>query len=141
MKPRLHSFMGSVFEEMCRYFTFEQGIQGYFGGFLTQAGTWWGMETVERQKGEKVQQSADIDVVAISEMDKTAVVGECKFKKERIDKRVFDTLHGRASLISGKYKVVKYVLFSLSGYTDWFDTLENDRVLLLSLNDLYEEIK
>lgn len=94
------------------------------------------METVERQKGEKVQQSADIDVVAISEMDKTAVVGECKFKKERIDKRVFDTLHGRASLISGKYKVVKYVLFSLSGYTDWFDTLENDRVLLLSLNDL-----
>lgn len=37
--------------------------------------------------------------------------------------------------------VVKYVLFSLSEYTDWFDTLENDRVLLLSLNDLYEEIK
>ena len=137
VKPRLHSYMGSVFEEMCRYFTLEQGIQGRFDSFLTQVGTWWGVETIEKQNGEKVQQSADIDVVAISEIDKTAVAGECKFKKEKIDKGVFDTLLRRAKIISGKYKVVKYVFFSLSGYTEWFDTLENDEVVLLSLNDLY----
>ena len=43
------------------------------------------METVENQRKEKVQQSADIDVVAISEIDKCAVVGECKFKNEKMD--------------------------------------------------------
>ncbi|MDD7334236.1 MAG: hypothetical protein PUG70_07695 [Lachnospiraceae bacterium] len=33
-----------------------------------------GVETVENQRGEKVQQSADIDVVAISELDKSVVL-------------------------------------------------------------------
>ncbi|MGN0337764.1 MAG: ATP-binding protein [Lachnospiraceae bacterium] len=137
VKPNLHSFMGSVFEEMCRYYTLEQGIQGRFDSFLTNVGNWWGVETVENQRGEKGQQSADIDVVAISEIDKCAVVGECKFKNEKIDKGIYDTLLRRAGLISGKYKVSKYIFFSLSGYTDWFDTLKDNRVVLLSLSDLY----
>lgn len=137
VKPRLHSFMGSVFEEMCRYYTLEQGIKGRFDSFLTDVGTWWGVETVENQRGEKVQQSADIDVVAISELDKSVVVGECKYKNEKIDKGIYDTLLRRAGLISGKYKVSKYIFFSLSGYTDWFDTLKDNRVVLLSLSDLY----
>jgi len=137
VKPKLHSFMGSVFEEMCRYYTLEQGIQGRFDSFLTQAGSWWGVEQVENPMGEKVQQSADIDVLAISEMDKTAVVGECKFRNEKIDKRVYDTLLRRASLVTGKYRVTRYLFFSLSGYTDWFDTLENSDVMLFSLDDLY----
>ncbi len=138
VKPKLYSFMGSVFEDMCRYYTLEQGVQNRFGSFLTQAGVWWGTETVENSKGEKISQSADIDVVAISEIDKTAVIGECKFKNEKIDKGVYDTLLRRADLISRKYKVVKYLFFSLSGYTSWFDTLENEDAMLLSLDDLYE---
>lgn len=137
VKPKLHSFMGSVFEEMCRYYTLEQRIQGRFDSFLTQVGSWWGVEQVENPMGEKVQQSADIDVLAISEMDKTAVVGECKFRNEKIDKRVYDTLLRRASLVTGKYRVVRYLFFSLGGYTDWFDTLENSDVMLFSLDDLY----
>lgn len=137
VKPKLHSFMGSVFEEMCRYYTLEQGIQGRFDSFLTQVGSWWGVEQVENPMGEKVQQTADIDVLAISEMDKTAVVGECKFRNEKIDKRVYDTLLRRASLVTGKYRVTRYLFFSLSGYTDWFDTLENSDMMLFSLDDLY----
>ena len=57
--------------------------------------------------GEARTQSADIDVVALSEIDKKAVIGECKF-------------------------------FSLSGYTDWFKTLSDEDVLLLTLDSLYE---
>ena len=105
--------------------------------FAEDVGTWWGVETVENQRGEKVQQSADIDVVAISELDKSVVVGECKFKNEKIDKEIYDTLLRRAGLISEKYKVTKYIFFSLSGYTDWFDTLKDNRVVLLSLSNLY----
>ncbi len=137
VKPKLHSFMGSVFEDMCRYYTLEQGIQGHFGSFITQSGAWWGTELIENADGEKSQQSADIDIVAISETDKTAVVGECKFKNEKIDKGVCDNLLRRARLLSPKYKVIKYLFFSLSGYTDWFDGLENKDVVLLTLEDLY----
>ena len=50
-------------------------------------------------------QSADIDVVAISEIDKAAVVGECKFKNEKIDKGIYETLIRRSGLISARYKI------------------------------------
>ena len=136
VKPQIHNYMGSVFEEMCRYYTLKEGICGAFGNTLTEVGTWWGTEILLRGS-EKVQQSADIDVVGISELDKTAVLGECKFKKEKIDKNVYDTLLRRSAVISGKYRIIRFLFFSLSGYTSWFDSIQNNDIALLTLDDLY----
>lgn len=137
VKPVLHSFMGGVFEEMCRYFTLAQGISGKYGGFITEAGSWWGTEQIVINSTKKYQ-SADIDVVAISQSDKTAVVGECKYKNEKIDKSVYETLLRRSRVILNQYKITKYLLFSLSGYTEWYDTLISDtEVLRYTLADLY----
>lgn len=138
VKGQLHSFMGNVFEEMCRYFTLEQGIAGKFDCFLTDTGTWWGVETLITEDGRKMQQSVDIDIVGISNIDKSLIVGECKFKNEKIGKTVYETLLRRSSLLSGKYNLKKCLLFSLSGYTDWFDTLEDQNVVRFCLKDLYE---
>lgn len=137
VKPNLHAFMGSVFEDMCRFYTLEQGILSKFDTFITQVGTWWGVETLENKEGQKRVQSADIDVVAVSEIDKSAVVGECKFKNEKIDKGIYETLLRRSGLISGKYRVKKLIFFSLSGYTEWFYGLKNEDVILLTLEDMY----
>lgn len=136
VKPQIHNYMGSVFEEMCRYYTLKEGICGAFGNTLTDVGTWWGTESLQRGT-KKVQQSADIDVVGISELDKTAVLGECKFKKEKIDKNVYDTLLRRSAVIGGKYRIIRFLFFSLSGYTSWFDSIQNNGVVLLTLDDLY----
>lgn len=138
VKPRLHEFMGSIFEEMCRYYTLAQGLHGRFGNFITETGTWWGTEMIKDEDGGKRNQPADIDVVALSDLDKTAVVGECKFKNEKIDKSVYDTLIRRAGLFAGKYRITRYIFFSLGGYTAWFDRLSDDSVMLLSLEDLYK---
>ncbi len=138
VKPVLHSFMGSIFEEMCRHYTLMKGITGEYGCFIASVGTWWGVENITEKDGEVRAQSADIDVVALSEVDKKAVVGECKFKNEKIDKGIYDTLIRRSKLISAKYKVSKYIFFSLSGYTDWYDSLADENVLLLTLDSLYE---
>ncbi len=138
VKPVLHSFMGSIFEEMCRHYTLMKGITGEYGCFVTSVGTWWGVENITEKDGEVRAQSADIDVVALSEVDKKAVVGECKFKNEKIDKGIYDTLIRRSKLVSAKYKVSKYIFFSLSGYTDWYDSLADEDVLLLTLDSLYE---
>ena len=138
VKPVLHSFMGSVFEEMCRYYTLKQGITGQYGCFVTMVGTWWGLENIKDENGDIRTQSADIDVVALSETDKKAVIGECKFKNEKIDKDIYETLLRRGKLISAKYKVSKYIFFSLSGYTDWFESISDKDVLLLTLDSLYE---
>ncbi len=137
VKPALHSFMGSVFEEMCRYYTLMNGIAGTYGCFITSVGTWWGVESVIDENNEKRSQSADIDVVALSEIDKTAVIGECKFKNEKIDKGIYDTLLSRARLIPAKYNVAKYLFFSLSGYTDWFKSLNDESTILLTLDSMY----
>ncbi len=75
--------------------------------------------------------------MALSETDKKAVIGECKFKNEKIDKGVYETLLRRGKLITAKYKISKYILFSLSGYTEWFQSLEDKDVLLLTLDSLY----
>ena len=88
---------------------------------------------------EKIVQSADIDIVALSEMEKKAVIGECKFKNEKVDKGIYQTLIRRTNLISSKYNIVKYILFSLAGYTKWFDTLQDEKVILVSLKEMYEQ--
>lgn len=138
VKPYLHSFMGAVFEEMCRYYTLKQGITGEYGCFVTSVGTWWGLENFIDKNSNIKMQSADIDVVALSEIDKKAVIGECKFKNEKIDKGIYETLIRRGKLITAKYKVSKYIFFSLSGYTDWFESMSDEDVLLLTLDSLYD---
>ena len=136
VKPKIHEFMGSVFEQMCRLYTLEQGIQGTLGSFITETGTWWGVEQINKE-GKRYQQSADIDVVGISSIDHTAVLGECKFRNEKIDKEIYETLIRRKDLISGNYIVTKYLLFSLRGFTAWFDSAEITNTILLTLDDLY----
>lgn len=138
VKPILHSFMGTVFEEMCRYYTLKKGITGEYGCFLTSVGCWWGVENITDKSGNVRTQSADIDVVGISDIDKKAVIGECKFKNEKIDKGIYETLVRRGKVIAAKYKVSKYIFFSLSGYTEWVENLKDEDVLLLTLDSLYE---
>jgi hypothetical protein len=88
-------------------------------------------------EGKWHQQSADIDVVGISAIDKTAVIGECKFKKEKIDKEIYETLLRRSKLLSGTYAVTRLLLFSLSGFTKWFDDAKLSNVELLTVEDMY----
>ncbi|MDD2957123.1 MAG: ATP-binding protein [Lachnospiraceae bacterium] len=141
VRPLLHSFMGSVFEEMCRYYTLERGVRSEFDSFITNVGTWWGAETVTDDNGKKRNQSTDIDVVGISEIDKTAVIGECKFKNEKIDKGIYDTIQRRAALISGKYRVKTILLFSLAGYTDWVIENRGKDTKLITLEELYKQVQ
>ena len=138
VKPKIHSFMGSVFEDMCRYYTLEQGIQGKFGSFMTEAGSWWGTEQLIDEEGKRIVQTADIDVVGISSVDKVAVTGECKFKNSKIDKEIYETLVRRSRLISGGYRLTQYLLFSLSGFTNWFEKEKISDAILITLDEMYK---
>jgi AAA+ ATPase superfamily predicted ATPase len=138
VKPQLHSYMGSIFEDMCRYYTLGKGITGAFGSFITETGTWWGVEQLTDDEGKKYRQTADIDVVGISSVDGTAVCGECKFKNEKAGKEIYETLIRRSRLLSGNYTVTKYLLFSLAGFTSWFDTADTPNLRLITVRDLYD---
>ena len=139
VKPRLHSFMGSVFEDMCRYYTLQRGAQGAFPCFVTQTGTWWGMEEVKDADGNKSYVTADVDVVGLAPLEKAMVVGECKFKKEKLDKSVYETLVRRSRVIPSGYATVRFLLFSLGGFSEWFEKDKPEMVDLFTLEDLYRE--
>ncbi len=140
VKPKLHTYMSYVFEDMCRYYTLKAGVNGTFGTFITSVGNWWGNEVLTDSTGKKYQQTADIDVVGISDIDKTFVVGECKFRNENADKNVYDTLVRRSNIITSRYSLKKLLIFSLGGFTKWFDECDDERLMLIGLKDMYEEV-
>ncbi len=138
VKPHIHSFMGKVFEDMCRYFVLNQGLDGKLNSFVTEIGTWWGTELIVDEDGKRHVQSADVDVVGLSPSEKNMIVGECKFKNDKIDKSVYEILIRRSKAISSKYPVVQYLLFSLGGFTDWYETVDRNLVALYTLQDMYD---
>lgn len=139
VKPDVHAFMGKVFEEMCKYYTLNVGLDGKLNCFVTEIGTWWGTEVITDENGNRRIQTADIDVVGLSPSEKGMIVGECKFRNEKIDKSIYETLVRRSKVIPSKYPVVQYLLFSLCGFTEWVEAHVDKRmVTLYTLDDLYK---
>ncbi len=109
-----------------------------WGSEVSSIGTWWGVERLKDTSGKWYQQPTDIDVVGISSIENTAVTGECKFKNEKIYKGIYEALISRSRLISGKYNIIKYLLFSLSGFTDWFDKTNKTDLILITVDDMFK---
>jgi len=133
VKPYLHEFMGGVFEKMCRYYTLLHGLAGDYLCAVTRVGTWWGANPVKKEE-------TDIDVVGLDKRGREAVIGECKFKTELTDKKVYDTLAERSNLLHEHYRVVQYLLFSASEFSDWLreEAKKSERIRLIRLEDMYD---
>jgi AAA+ ATPase superfamily predicted ATPase len=131
VKGKLHEYMGEIFEYMCRHYILLKGLDGELNCLVTNTGKWWG-------QGHD-RKPTDIDVVGIDNRNNQAVLGECKFKNEPIDKAVYEALIDRKGLIDKKYDEVQYIFFSLSGFTEWVkETADSEKVKLLTLEDLYD---
>ena len=132
VKKSLPNYMGSVFEDMCRYYTMYMGTSGRLACLTTKVGKWWGTNPAKKEE-------TDIDVVGIDSISKQAVIGECKFKNEVLDKGVFEQLKARHQLIDKKYTVVQYLLFSKSGFSDWIlKNAEQEHIYMVDLEQMYE---
>ena len=132
VKPRISGYMGEVFEDMCRYYTLLLGVEGKLPCLVTKTGKWWGPNPEKKEE-------TDIDVVGLDITSKEAVLGECKFKNEVLDKKVFEQLKERHGLIDHRYRVVKYLLFSKSGFSDWImEKQEKEDILAIDLESMYQ---
>lgn len=101
------TYMGAVFEEICKQYLWELNRKGKAAIRFTSLGRWWGNDTRQR-----VQTEIDI----MGEADKnTALFGECKWTNEKVDVGVLDLLVDRSKLFH--YKTVHYYLFAKSGFT------------------------
>ena len=131
VKDKIHSFMGKIFEDMCRHYTLSQGLDGKLNCLVTNVGSWWG-------PGHD-HTPTDIDVVGIDDANNKAVLGECKFKNEVIDKEVYQALMARRGLIDKRYEEVEFMLFSLTGFSKWVkENADPEVVRLVTLKELYD---
>ena len=107
IEPQLSNYMGRVFEEICKEYLWKQLLMGQAPIEFVSMGRWWGNDSRHRCQTE-------IDIMG--EQDKeSAFFAECKWRNEKVDLDILDTLIQRSKLFN--YKNVHYYLFSKSGFT------------------------
>ncbi|MCD8156215.1 MAG: ATP-binding protein, partial [Clostridiales bacterium] len=81
---------------------------------------------------------AQIDIVAISAEDRSAIIGSCKFRNENIPRSELELMKEYA-LAMGGFEKYYYYLFSKSGFAEALSA-EQDGVnlRLITLDDIYE---
>lgn len=107
IEPFIPDYMGKVFEEICRQYLWKLLLSGKSPVEFTSLGRWWGNDPVHKSQTE-------IDIMG--EQDKeTALFAECKWRNEKVDTAVLDTLIERSKLF--RYRKNCYFIFSKSGFT------------------------
>lgn len=104
--PELASYMGGVFEDICRQYLWKLLLEGKCEVTFTDLGRWWGTNPKTRTQEEIDIMGADKDM---------ALFGECKWTNERIDLGVLETLVERSNLFH--YKKRHFYLFAKTGFT------------------------
>lgn len=129
IETELPSYMGSVFEEICKEYLWKQLIKGQSPVFFKELGRWWGTNSKTRAQEE-------IDIMGDNKSD--ALFAECKWTNEKINTGVLETLIKRGDLFN--YKNKYYYLFAKTGFTkgciDMAKKMKN--VKLVSFNEMVE---
>ena len=107
IEAQMNHYMGRVFEEICTQYLWKQLLNGKMPIEFTSLGRWWGNDPRKRSQTE-------IDIMG--EQDRqSAIFAECKWRNEKVDLDVLETLVDRSSLFH--YTKVQYYLFSKVGFT------------------------
>lgn len=106
--PLLDDFFGHIFEDVCMQYLKKQISEGKISSVYTEYGSWWGNNPKEKRDEE-------IDLLLANEEE--VLVGECKWRNEKVGNSVIELLKNRGELVRNNRKI-KYVVFSKSGFKD-----------------------
>jgi len=130
ISAQLPSFMGSVFEEICKQYMWKLLLENKLPIEFDDIGRWWGNDPRNRCE-------AEIDLLAY-EGKESAIFCECKWTNEKVDNDILNVLIDRSGLFHFPNKY--YYLFSKSGFTERFiqkaDTMSN--VKLIAFDEMVE---
>ena len=105
--PHLSEYMGNVFEDICKQYLWKLLLTGQAPIDFSDLGRWWGTDP-------KTRSQTEIDIMGIADKN-TALFGECKWKNEKVDLAVLETLVIRSQMFP--YQNVHLYIFSKSGFT------------------------
>ena len=132
IEAQLSDYMGRVFEDICTQYLWKQLLTGNSPIEFVSLGRWWGNDP-------KLKCQAEIDIMGEQDSN-TALFAECKWRNEKVDLDVLETLIGRSKLFH--YTKVQYYLFSKSGFTKGCmeKAEEMGNVTLVSYVDIVESM-
>lgn len=129
IEPVLSTYMGSVFEEICKQYLWNQLLAGKSPINFSDLGRWWGTNP-------KTKTQEEIDIMGTDK--DSALFAECKWTNEKVDTGVLDTLINRSELFNFKEK--HFYLFAKTGFTkgciDKADNMGN--VILLEYKEMFK---
>lgn len=105
IEPYFNDYMGKVFENICADYLWENYENLPIS--YQQIGRWWGTNP-------KLKREEEIDIVAYA--DNKAILCECKWRNEKTDKNILETLLERRKLLT-HFDECYYYVFSKSGFT------------------------
>jgi len=107
---KLQIHYSSVFEQVCREMIWDVSPD------VNRVGRWW-------------QKSEDIDIVGLNEKENTILFGECKWSKNRVDKKLLNDLKQKSEYVKWKIgkRTEKFILFSKSGFTEELKNIAKEK--------------
>jgi AAA+ ATPase superfamily predicted ATPase len=106
IRPDMDHFAAAAFEEAARAYVANLAQMGRLDFLPERIGSWW-------------DRDAEIDVLAISQTEKAALVGECKWSIKPIGTNILVDLQQKARVLIKDYGIqkVQFALFARSGFT------------------------
>lgn len=108
IEPYFSDYVGKIFEDICKQYLWKQMLEGKCLVEFRDLGRWWGTDPA-------VKSQAEIDIMGDQDGD-TALFGECKWPKEKVDTGVLETLAQRSRIFH--YRNVTLYLFARKGFTE-----------------------
>jgi AAA+ ATPase superfamily predicted ATPase len=106
VRPTFDQFVSYAFEEASRAYLTQLARRGQLAFLPERIGNWW-------------EAQAEIDVVAISDLERSVLVGECKWSNHPVGVDVWEALQRKTRQMLGDTGwQVRYVLFSKVGFTE-----------------------
>lgn len=131
IEPELSSYMGGVFEEICKQYLWKLLIDGKCPVSFSDIGRWWGTDS-------KTKSQEEIDIVGTA--GDSALFGECKWTNEKIGTEILETLVERSNLFT--YKKKHFYFFAKNGFTKGCTdkSAEMDNVTLVAYADMLPDV-
>lgn len=104
--PEISSYMGSVFEDICKQYLWRLLLERRCEVDFSDIGRWWGTNP-------KTKSQEEIDIMGTDK--DAALFGECKWTNEKVDRGVLETLVERSTLFH--YKKKHFYIFAKNGFT------------------------
>lgn len=103
----LSSYMGPVFEEICKQYLWKLLLSGRSPVFFKDLGRWWGTNA-------RTHKAEEVDILGRN--GDSLLIAECKWDNQKTERNVLETLIERGSMFPQKDK--HFFLFSKTGFTE-----------------------